>query len=412
MGERTIYIVCLCILTGAGVVSAGLTCYSYTPFAINFGESGLIEPVTTSVSNKTCKDNEQCSKLQIKDTTNKTYSALDCLDQNICQNPRSWCQNFTSGQSNSFFSACELECCDSDLCVKVQVPEKNETSTIVPTPIGVEPILPRASCFIFAPFQVDFEAKQVIENEITFTENVCADDEMCGGLTLKDANNKTHIGSDCVSKNHCQNPEIFCSTVTDGSEGTFRDCVLECCNKSLCLDAKKVTLSSGAPKCNHYSSFIIEGGKVKPIDSEQEENVKLCQEGELCGRAIFNDHENNTHISLDCLVKTVCEKPSVICRDFAQSNPESPFVDCNIECCLGDMCFSTLPQAPPTTEQPTTTEQSTTTEQPLRTEQPPTEPTLATTSGKTQMTASRMLLKTATLMYLFIFCFEYFLINT
>ena len=333
MATLGIFAICVSFLTGVVQVKAGLTCFSFTSFSVNLATSG-VQSITTSLTTKSCKDNERCSKLKITDTTNTTHESLDCLDQRICNNSISWCQLFTSG-SRTMFSTCHVQCCDSDLCARV---ESGKTNLTLPTPTPARPTIPKASCSIFAPFKVDFKNKQVVEQEMEITEKVCEKNELCGSVTLVDVANKTHYGSDCVSEKLCQNPDIFCKTVTEGSNETFQDCSLKCCNKSLCMDVKNVNITSS--KCYQHTPFTVNDKSVQSNDAELK--VKVCKKDELCSRATFQDHNNATHISLDCLSKSICDNPNIICQHFSASNPESAFVRCSIECCRDDFCFTTL----------------------------------------------------------------------
>ena len=334
MATLGIFVICVGFLTGVVQVKAGLTCFSFTSFSVNLATSGVQSINTSPLTTKLCKDNERCSKLKITDSTNKTHESLDCLDQSICNNSISWCQFFTNG-SRTMFSTCHVQCCDSNLCARV---ESGKTNLTLPTPTPAGPTIPKASCSIFAPFQVDFKNKQVIEQEMEITEKVCEKNELCGSVTLVDIANKTHYGSDCVSEKHCQNPDIFCKTVTEGSNETFQDCSLKCCNKSLCMDIKNVDTTSS--KCYQHTPFTVNDNSVQSNDAEL--NVKVCKKDELCSRATFQDHNNATHISLDCLSKSVCDNPNIICQHLSASNPESAFVRCSIECCRDDFCFTTL----------------------------------------------------------------------
>lgn len=94
----------LYILTEITVCTIGLDCRHYTSFELKRSEDVIdIEQTFATITTKSFKDHERCSRLQIKDTTNETYTALDCLDKSICENPESWCHRFTG----SLFTSCQ-----------------------------------------------------------------------------------------------------------------------------------------------------------------------------------------------------------------------------------------------------------------------------------------------------------------
>jgi hypothetical protein len=326
------------ILTEITVRTIGLDCHHYTSFELKRSEDVIdIEQIFATITTKSCKDHERCSRLQIKDTANETYTALDCLDRSICENPESWCHRFTG----SLFTSCDITCCDGDLCA-----EMNTTKSVVTK----NPKIEKATCSIFTPFQVNIESREVTEVYSPLETKICELDEICGGIILTDRNNRTHHASACVNHGHCKNPDMFCTGLTEGTNWTFIDCELKCCNESFCLDEQ----NSNTMKCFEYNSFSLAGDEVK--SSSHTTEIKTCKKDELCSRGTFTDRENNTHISLDCIAKSVCNNPGILCQHFSESNQQSPFVQCNIECCIDNLCYSDSipPSMPPSSTSSTT----------------------------------------------------------
>jgi hypothetical protein len=287
------------ILTEILVGTFGLDCHHYTPFELRRSDDEIVIWQTfATITTKSCQDHERCSRLQVKDITNNTYTALDCLDRSTCENPESWCHKFTGNP----FTTCEINCCIGNLCAEINRTKSVETRN--------RNIQKATTCSIFTPFRVDIESRKVTEVYSQLESKVCELDERCGGVILTDRNNQTHEASACVSHNHCRNPDTFCTTLIEGTNGTFVDCELRCCNESFCLETKK---SNGTvSKCFEYSSFSLDNDEVK--SSSQSTRVRTCKKDELCSKGTFKDRQNNTHISLDCIPKSVCNNLSVFFR--------------------------------------------------------------------------------------------------
>ena len=393
----------LYILTEAVASTSGLDCYQYTPFTVRSSSehSLILRQTISSITTKSCKDDELCSRLHITDATNETYTALDCLDRSVCENSESWCRSFTT---NGLFTSCEAACCDGNLCA-----ELNKTKPLVKTKISN---IQRVSCSIFTPFRVIIESKEVVEIYSPMKTTICELDEMCGGVILTDKNNRTHQASACVSHHHCKNPDTFCEALTLGSNGTFVHCELKCCAESFCLDNH--TAYETSPKCFEYKSFSLADDEVK-ISHDTNARTKTCNEDEVCSKGSFTDRMNNTHISLDCLPKTVCDNPNKLCEYFTESNQQSPFVRCDVECCLGNLCYSesilqssqtpsllvsktqpsktTTSETDPSNVQPSATPTSKT--QPQRTQSP----TVAKPSGGTKVQTGIKTILSLTILY-------------
>ena len=314
-----------CFLTEILIGVSGLDCYRYTPFEVTRSGDGMfIGPTLATVTTKTCSDSQRCSRLQITDIANETYTALDCVDQNICQNPELWCR----GVTGSLFESCEITCCSGNLCAemnKTKTTERNKSRNIQ-----------TVTCSTFTPFQVNIETRSVTDKYSPLENRICQPDEMCGGVIFTDRSNQVHHASSCVNHGHCKKPDILCSKLMEGSNGTFVDCELKCCNESFCLETKKPYVNSS--KCFQYDSFSLVGNEVKI--SSLGTKVKTCKQDEVCSRGTFKDRENNTHVSLDCVAKSVCDNPRILCQHFSAKNKQSPFVQCNIDCCAGNLCYS------------------------------------------------------------------------
>ncbi len=332
----------LYLLTEIVVGTNGLECHHYTPFELRRSEHYIVIRQTfATITTKSCKNHERCSRLQITDTTNGTFIALDCLDRSICANPQSLCDRFTG----NLFTSCEINCCTGNLCAEI-----NRTKSVVTK----NPNIQKATCSIFTPFQVNIESRKVTEVYSPLETKTCELDEICSGVILTDRNNRTHHASACVNREHCKNPDMFCKALIEGTNGTFIDCKLKCCNESFCLENKKSNETSS--KCFEYNSFSLAGNEVK--SSFHSTRVETCKEDELCSKGTFTDKENNTHISLDCIAKSVCKNPNMLCQHFSESNQQSPFVKCDVECCIDNLCYSdSIPppsSSPPSSSTPRT----------------------------------------------------------
>ena len=371
------------ILTEYLLGTCGLDCLHYTPFQLRRSEDDtIIEQTFATVRTKTCKDHEQCSRLRITDITNETYTALDCIDRSVCESPESWCNGFTE----NLFTMCEINCCIGNLCAEINRTKSVETKN--------RPNIQRATCSIFTPFRVDIESKEVTEVYNQLEPKVCELDETCSGVILTDRNNKTHQASACVDHNHCKNPDGFCKALIEGTNGTFVACELKCCGKSFCLENKKSNETFS--KCFEHIPFSLDGDKVKL--SSHSARMKTCKKDELCSRATFTDRENNTHISLDCIAKSVCDNASILCQHFSKTNQQSPFVKCDVECCMDNLCYSDSISRSPST--PSTFTPSTFT--PSTSAPRTTPPTVATPSSTTKLQPHIRIISLAVLFYIFL----------
>ena len=343
----------LYLLTEIVIGTTGPDCHHFIPFEVKRTDDGMpvetiVQTTLATITTKSCHDHQQCSRLRVTDTENKTYIALDCLDRKFCQNPESWCQTFTG----SLFKACEIMCCDGELCA-----EMNKTKAVVTENTNSH----KVTCSTFTPFQVDVQRKKVEKVYSPPETKNCELNEICGGIILSDRNNAVHQASACVNHNHCKDPVTFCTKLTEASNGTFIDCQLKCCNGSFCLEGKKSDETS--PRCFEYDSFAVAGDEVE--FSSGSSKIKTCKEDELCSRGTFTDRKNNTHVSLDCVKKSLCNNPEILCQYFSEGNQRSPFVGCNIECCTDNLCYSD--SLPASSQTPASTT--------------PTVPTIVTPSG-------------------------------
>lgn len=307
------------------VGNTGLRCRHYTPFEVRRSENHkvVIEKTYPRITTKTCKDHEICSRLEVTDTLNETYIALDCLDRSICTNADHWCNRLTG----NLFTSCRIICCNGNLCAEV-----NRTKKVM-TESSNSPI---TTCSIFTPFRVNITSRIVTQIYSKRERNVCKLGEICGGVVLTDRNKRTHKASSCIYSGHCKNPDMFCTELIKGTNGTFIDCQLKCCNESFCLEDKK---ADKKPKCIEYNSFIVAGNTVRASQSHST-RVKTCKANQHCSRTTFTDRKKNTHISLGCIANSVCNKPDILCQYFSANNSQTPFVGCTVECCGGDLCYS------------------------------------------------------------------------
>ncbi|XP_046849418.1 uncharacterized protein LOC124442945 [Xenia sp. Carnegie-2017] len=167
----------------------------------------------------------------------------------------------------------------------------------------------------------------------TITSRTCGDDERCSRVVLKDQKNMTYQSSDCLRVTHCENPKAFCKNLINLSNGTFVHCKVSCCNSTSCDENTKTNRT-----CYEYRSFTIRDKIAVKMPNEM--FVNTCKNDELCSLGTFKDGKNMTHISLGCMARSVCQNPSTICNKLTHTS--SPFVDCNVKCCLGDKCYSEL----------------------------------------------------------------------
>ena len=335
MKLAVVYLLYLSTEIAISTTATGPDCHQFTPFEVKIINDGMeiLENTLATITTKSCRDNQQCSRLRVTDADDKTYYALDCLDRRFCQNSDSWCQSFTG----SLFKACEIMCCEGDLCA-----ETNGTNAVETENTNLDKT---TTCSTFTPFQVDVESREVKKVYSPVKTKNCEVGDICGGIILTDRNTVAHQASACVSQKDCKNPDVFCTKLTEASNGTFIDCELKCCNESFCLENEKSNETS--PTCFQYDSFAVNGDEVRIASGGSK--TKTCKKDELCSRGTFTDRKNISHVSLACVKRSVCDNPRILCEYFSESNQRSPFVQCNIECCTDNLCYSdSLPDSLPT----------------------------------------------------------------